>query len=62
MRLVRRLRGSTAVEVAPPRGHNLEISTKSILPHDKINEAPYCKLFGANVEQVCLLYLIILYM
>lgn len=52
MRLVRRLRGSTTVEVAPPRGQFTDTIPESILPLEKINDAPYCKLFAANKEQV----------
>lgn len=52
MRLVRRLRGSTTVEVAPPRGQITETIPEPILPLENINNAPYCKLFAANKEQV----------
>ncbi|XP_075969810.1 E3 ubiquitin-protein ligase RNF10 [Anticarsia gemmatalis] len=51
MRLVRRLRGSTTVEVAPPRGQ-LTDEANPILPLENINNAPYCKLFSANKQQV----------
>lgn len=51
MRLVRRLRGSTTVEVAPPRGQVTE-TLPSILPLENINDAPYCKMFSATKQQV----------
>ncbi|XP_047021297.1 RING finger protein 10 [Helicoverpa zea] len=51
MRLVRRLRGSTTVEVAPPRGQVTEAAIP-ILPLENINNAPYCKMFSANKQQV----------
>uniref|UniRef100_A0A2A4JAK1 E3 ubiquitin-protein ligase RNF10 n=1 Tax=Heliothis virescens TaxID=7102 RepID=A0A2A4JAK1_HELVI len=51
MRLVRRLRGSTTVEVAPPRGQVTEAALP-ILPLENINNAPYCKMFSANKQQV----------
>ncbi|KAJ0180660.1 hypothetical protein K1T71_004064 [Dendrolimus kikuchii] len=52
MRLVRRLRGSTTVEVAPLRGQVTEEGALSIMPLDNIKDAPYCKLFSANKKQV----------
>ncbi|KOB72656.1 RING finger protein [Operophtera brumata] len=52
MRLVRRLRGSTVVEVAPPRGCVTEAAAPHILPLHYINDSPYCKLFAANTHQV----------
>lgn len=52
MRLVRRLRGSTMVEVAPPRGQTSELAEARVLPLACINDAPYCKLFSANKQQV----------
>lgn len=55
MRLVRRLRGSTVVEVAPPRGRVTEAKAQHILPLHCINDSPYCKLFAANTQQVSFL-------
>ncbi|XP_047988721.1 RING finger protein 10 [Leguminivora glycinivorella] len=51
MRLVRRLRGSTVVEVAPPRGQARD-TAEAVLPLDCINDAPYAKFFAANKQQV----------
>lgn len=51
MRLVRRLRGSTTVEIAPARGQ-LDSSPEHILPLHNVNDSPYCKLFSANKQQV----------
>ncbi|CAH2086249.1 unnamed protein product [Euphydryas editha] len=51
MRLVRRLRGSTIVEVAPPRGQVKETSKQHILPLENLSEAPYAKLFYATKQQ-----------
>ncbi|KAJ8725786.1 hypothetical protein PYW08_003969 [Mythimna loreyi] len=51
MRLVRRLRGSSTVEVAPPRGQVIE-ALPAILPLENINEAPFCKMFSATKKQV----------
>lgn len=61
MRLVRRLRGSTKVEIAPPRGLVTEDCTPSIIPLDNIKNAPYCKLFTANKKQVNLKLIFVLY-
>lgn len=52
MRLVRRLRGSTTVEIAPPRGILAETDTEAILPLENINNAPYAKFFSATKQQV----------
>lgn len=52
MRLVRRMRGSTTVEVAPPRGHFTDIKITPILPLEQINSSPFCKIFEANKQQV----------
>lgn len=54
MRLVRRLRGSTAVEMAPPRGQVIE-AMPPILPLENINNAPYTKMFSATKQQVIFL-------
>ncbi|XP_026494880.1 E3 ubiquitin-protein ligase RNF10 [Vanessa tameamea] len=51
MRLVRRLRGSTIVEVAPPRGQ-IKDTEEHILPLEILNEAPYAKLFFATKQQI----------
>ncbi|XP_053625855.1 E3 ubiquitin-protein ligase RNF10 [Plodia interpunctella] len=51
MRLVRRLRGSTTVEIAPPRGAVKE-SMSPLLPLENINDAPYSKFFTATKQQV----------
>ncbi|KAF9421883.1 hypothetical protein HW555_002323, partial [Spodoptera exigua] len=51
MRLVRRLRGSTSVEMAPPRGQVIE-AMPAILPLENINNAPYTKMFSATKQQV----------
>ncbi|XP_026724633.1 RING finger protein 10 [Trichoplusia ni] len=51
MRLVRRLRGSTTVEEAPIRGLVTE-AAPSIMPLEKISNAPYCKLFSATKDQI----------
>lgn len=51
MRLVRRLRGSTTVEVAPIRGLLTE-PADPILPLEHIYNAPFCKLFSASKQQV----------
>ncbi|CAB3242490.1 unnamed protein product [Arctia plantaginis] len=51
MRLVRRLRDSNTVEVAPPRGFLTE-AADPILPLSNIDVAPYCKLFSATKQQV----------
>ncbi|CAG9114655.1 unnamed protein product [Plutella xylostella] len=52
MRLVRRLRGSTMVEVAPARGEAAEESEAKVLPLAYIHTAPYAKLFAASTQQV----------
>lgn len=52
MRLVRRLRGSTVVEVAPPRGITCKTAAEAILPLTDIDNAPYAKFFAANKQQV----------
>lgn len=52
MRLVRRLRGSTTVEIAPPRGMLAETEADGILPLENINNAPYAKFFSATKQQV----------
>lgn len=52
MRLVRRLRGSTTVEIAPQRGKLAEIEAEAILPLEHINNAPYAKFFSATKQQV----------
>ncbi|XP_072943437.1 E3 ubiquitin-protein ligase RNF10 [Epargyreus clarus] len=52
MRLVRRLRGSTVVEIAPPRGQITDIDDTTILPLSSLNDAPYTKLFSASKQQV----------
>ncbi|KAI8434765.1 hypothetical protein MSG28_003282 [Choristoneura fumiferana] len=52
MCLVRRLRGSTVVEVAPPRGTARETAAEAILPLTDIDNAPYAKFFAANKQQV----------
>ena len=52
MRLVRRMRGSTTVEVAPPRGQVTDIKRTPILPLEQIDSAPFCKIFEANKRQV----------
>lgn len=52
LRLVRRLRGSTVVEVAPPRGQIKHVDT-NILPLDALDVSPYAKLFSATKQQVC---------
>ncbi|XP_059056973.1 E3 ubiquitin-protein ligase RNF10 [Achroia grisella] len=52
MRLVRRLRGSTTVEIAPPRGQQIESMPTPILPLESINNAPYSKFFTATKKQV----------
>lgn len=52
MRLVRRLRGSTTVEIAPVHGQIIENCAPSIMPLDSLKDAPYCKLFSANKKQV----------
>ncbi|GBP14516.1 RING finger protein 10 [Eumeta japonica] len=51
MHLVRRLRGSTSVEVAPVRGTSVQAEA-AVLPYAAIEWAPYCKLFSADEEQV----------
>lgn len=56
MRLVRRLRGSTMVEVAPLRGQVTE-AKPAILPLDYMYDEPYCKFFSATKQQVRLTYL-----
>lgn len=53
MRLVRRLRDSNFVEVAPPRGQLKETKEQRILPLESLYEAPYAKLFFATKQQVC---------
>ncbi|XP_023939632.2 RING finger protein 10 [Bicyclus anynana] len=52
MRLVRRLRGSTIVEVAPPRGQLTDTEQSHILPLDHLQGAPFAKLFSATKQQV----------
>ncbi|XP_049867448.1 RING finger protein 10 [Pectinophora gossypiella] len=52
MRLVRRLRGSTTVEVAPPRGQLVDSEAQGLLPVESINNAPYSKFFTATKQQV----------
>ncbi|XP_039746928.1 RING finger protein 10 [Pararge aegeria] len=52
MRLVRRLRGSTIVEVAPPRGQIKETDQTHILPLEDLQGAPFAKLFSATKQQV----------
>lgn len=52
MRLVRRLRGSTIVEVAPLRGQVTDSIPSSILPIENIHSAPFCKMFSANKHQI----------
>ncbi|RVE47989.1 hypothetical protein evm_007397 [Chilo suppressalis] len=52
MRLVRRLRGSTTVEIAPPRGTLTDIKQSPILPLESVNQAPYSKFFTASTKQV----------
>lgn len=52
MRLVRRLRGSTIVEIAPPRGQLTDSKPTAILPLETINNAPYSKFFTATKKQV----------
>lgn len=52
MRLVRRLRDSNFVEVAPPRGQLKETKEQRILPLESLYEAPYAKLFFATKQQV----------
>lgn len=54
--MVRRLRGSMMVEVAPPRDGGRSESTPLVLPIDSINTAPYCKLFSATEKQVNIFY------
>ncbi|XP_013145982.1 PREDICTED: RING finger protein 10 [Papilio polytes] len=52
MRLVRRLRGTTTVEVAPPRGQiSADLSTP-ILPLEQLANAPFTKYFTATKDQV----------
>lgn len=52
MRLVRRLRGSTTVEIAPLREDMVEAEVKAILPLENISHAPYAKFFSATKQQV----------
>lgn len=52
MRLVRRMRGSTTVEEAPPRGQFTDINGTPILPLEQIDGAHFCKFFEANKQQV----------
>lgn len=52
MRLVRRQRGATTVEVAPVRGQQMDSTPEHILPLHNINDSPYCKLFSVNKQQV----------
>ncbi|CAK1581700.1 unnamed protein product [Parnassius mnemosyne] len=52
MRLVRRLRGTTTVEVAPPRGQIKNTLATPILPLEYLNNAPFTKYFTATKEQV----------
>ncbi|CAK1545237.1 unnamed protein product [Leptosia nina] len=52
MRLVRRLRGSTVVEVAPPRGIITEIKEANTLPLEEQPVSPYARIFSANHQQV----------
>ncbi|XP_014370570.2 RING finger protein 10 [Papilio machaon] len=52
MRLVRRIRGTTTVEVAPPRGQiSVDLSTP-ILPLEQLANAPFTKYFTATKDQV----------
>ncbi|XP_045491398.1 RING finger protein 10 [Colias croceus] len=52
MRLVRRLRGSAIVEVAPPRGVITEMKEASTLPLEEQPVSPYARIFSANHYQV----------
>ncbi|KAL0842268.1 hypothetical protein ABMA28_014408 [Loxostege sticticalis] len=52
MRLVRRLRGSTTVEIAPPRGQLDQPPAEPVQPLENINSAPYSKFFTATKQQV----------
>ncbi|XP_041977256.1 RING finger protein 10 isoform X2 [Aricia agestis] len=52
MRLVRRLRGSTFVELAPPRGSVAEGTDPGVLPLESLNGSPFNKFFSATKEQV----------
>ncbi|XP_013196029.2 E3 ubiquitin-protein ligase RNF10 [Amyelois transitella] len=52
MRLVRRLRGSTTVEIAPPRGAMCDSTPQAILPLESVKDAPYSKFFTASKQQV----------
>lgn len=52
MRLVRRLRGTTTVEVAPPRGTLSNNLASPIMPLEKLNSAPYTRYFTATKDQV----------
>lgn len=61
MRLVRRLRGTTMVEVAPPRGQTTDSDEARVLPLSCINDAPYSKLFSANKQQVIFFRYIVYY-
>lgn len=52
MRLVRRLRGSTIVEAAPPQGIITEIKEASTLPLEDQPALPYARIFTATHQQV----------
>ncbi|CAF4938198.1 unnamed protein product [Pieris macdunnoughi] len=52
MRLVRRLRGSSIVEAAPPRGVLTEIKEASVLPLEEQLASPYARIFSANQQQI----------
>ncbi|XP_063821938.1 E3 ubiquitin-protein ligase RNF10 [Ostrinia nubilalis] len=52
MRLVRRLRGTTTVEIAPPRGQLAQNPPEPVQPLENVNSAPYSKFFMANKQQV----------
>ncbi|XP_068629836.1 E3 ubiquitin-protein ligase RNF10 isoform X2 [Battus philenor] len=52
MRLVRRLRGTTTVEVAPPRGEISNNLTTPILPLENLSCAPFTRYFTATKDQI----------
>ncbi|VVC92685.1 unnamed protein product [Leptidea sinapis] len=52
MRLVRRLRGSSVVEVAPPRGALTAMKEDTILPLEEQQASPFAKLFSATHQQI----------
>ncbi|KAL4714601.1 hypothetical protein ACJJTC_006647 [Scirpophaga incertulas] len=52
MRLVRRLRGSTTVEIAPSSGEMIKMNNTKIMPIKNANNAPFSKLFTASKQQV----------